>query len=177
MYTSRKWLGLATVMLIALALGGIAGIHQVRAAVPAAAGTVAGLQFGTAQHINQTVWSAFYDSHKDVYIGTDVSDKSQAAALHINYAPLLAKAGTNALSPMYLVKGRSAAGQIAVYGSEPPDPAYSPLWQEIIVQWKAGAKTVLLTSDNQINGLAKKGTLTKHTTSIVFNAPIVKVTK
>jgi len=178
MLRSRKTLALAGALSLALVAAGIFGSHQAQAAGAGsrhAAASMGGLQFGASQQLGQKVWSAYYDAHKDLYIGTDVSDKTQASAFHVNYAPALAKAGAGALSPMYFVKGRAAAGQIAVFGSEPPDPAYSPLWQEVIVQWKAGAKAVVLTSDNQILALAKKGKLTTHTTSIVFNAPIIKV--
>jgi hypothetical protein len=54
----------------------------------------------------------------------------------------------------YFIQGAAAAGQLAVFGSEPGEKDYNPLWEEKLVTWKAGAKPVLLTSDNQINALA-----------------------
>jgi hypothetical protein len=45
------------------------------------------------------------------------------------------------------------------------------------VTWKSGSTPVLLTSDNQINKLAKAGKLTMKTTTIVLNAPITHVGK
>ena len=42
-------------------------------------------------------------------------------------------------------------------GSEPGEADYNPLWEEFFVTWKAGATPVVLTSDNQINALAKAG--------------------
>lgn len=65
--------------------------------------------------------------------------------------------------------------QLAVFGSEPPDPSYSPLWQELMVTWKSGAKVVLLTSDNQILALRSKGQLKLKRTMVVLNAPSIKV--
>ena len=47
-----------------------------------------------------------------------------------------------------------------VLGSEPGETDYSPLWQTVIVQWKPGVTPQLLTSDNMILDLAKKGELT-----------------
>ena len=76
---------------------------------------------------------------------------------------------------MYFVKGRAAAGQIAVFGSEPGESDYSPLWREIWVTWKANAKPVLLVRDDQINSLAKAGKLTMKMTNIVLNAPVTSV--
>jgi hypothetical protein len=43
------------------------------------------------------------------------------------------------------------------------------------VTWKAGVTPVLLTSDNQINALAKTGKLTSQDAHIVLNAPITSV--
>jgi len=36
-------------------------------------------------------YAGYYDGHKDTYVVTDVSSKSQAAAMNINYSPPLAK--------------------------------------------------------------------------------------
>lgn len=146
--------------------------------VPLAAspvGLASRLNLGPAKNTSQITWEGFYDGHHDAYINTDVSDRSQAKSLHANFAPLLTHSGAGALSPMYFVKGRAAAGQIAVFGSEPGGSDYSPLWSEIIVRWKAGVKPVLLTKDDQIKTLAKAGKLTMQQNKIVLNAPIVGV--
>src|SRR5437762_5899899 len=52
---------------------------------------------------------------------------------------------------IYLVIGKAAHGQLAVFGSEPGEPSYSPLWDETDLTWKAGATPVLIKSDTQIN--------------------------
>jgi hypothetical protein len=62
-----------------------------------------------------------------------------------------------------------------VFGSQPGEVTYSPLWLETHVTWKSGASPVILTSDNQILALAKKGKLTVKKTNVVLNCPIVKV--
>ncbi|MGH2444281.1 MAG: cupredoxin domain-containing protein [Chloroflexota bacterium] len=139
------------------------------AAIPI--GSLGGLHLGAGRATLRPEWQGYYDGHKDAYVAGDVSNKAQARSMHINFASSLAHA--RPLSPMYFVKGRAANRQLAVFGSEPGKSDYSPLWQEVIVQWKNSAKPVLLIRDDQIKGLAKTGKLTMAMTHIVFNAPIV----
>jgi hypothetical protein len=156
-----------TAALVAATAAGLA-----TAAAYAAGGT---LRLGPAAHTAQVTYQGYYDSHKDAYLVTDISSKSQATALHVNYSAALgAVMGAPA---QYFVKGRAAAGQLAVFGSEPGEKDYNPLWEERFVTWNSGATPVLLTSDNQINGLAKAGRLTNKDAHIVLNAPITKVGK
>jgi hypothetical protein len=130
----------------------------------------------TAKTVSQPAVYGYYDGHVDTMLSTDVSNKAQATADHINYsAALLAQpAGKN--PALYMVSGPAAPNQPVVFGSEPGEDDYSPLWQEITVKWKAGVTPVLLKQDDQINALAGKGELTKTATPIVLNCPIVKVT-
>jgi hypothetical protein len=164
-----------------IALAGFAGALHVRAASPSAhtghtvrVPSLPGFQLGPWHSLTQHAWAGYYDGHKDTYINTDVSVKNQAKSLGINFSPVLMHS-MGASSPMYFVKGRAAAGQIAVFGSEPGESDYSPLWQEIWVTWKSGAKPVLLTKDDQIKALAKSGKLTMKMTSIILNSPITSV--
>jgi hypothetical protein len=121
------------------------------------------------------VYKGYYDHHIDTYVITDVSNKAQAASMHINYS---AQLGTvKALPLQYFVKGRAAAGQLTVWGSEPGEDNYSPLWEETWVTWKPGVTPVLLGQDDQINALAKAGKLTVTDAHIVLNAPILTVGK
>jgi hypothetical protein len=131
------------------------------------------LLLGPASHKGFNVYQGYYDSHKDGYLITDVSSKSQAKALHVNYSAALA--AVKGAPAQYFIQGRAAAGQIAVLGSEPGEADYNPLWEEFFVTWKAGATPVLLTSDNQINALAKAGKLTNRDAHIVLNAPVTSV--
>lgn len=144
-------------------------------AVPVALAAGSSLLLGPASNAQEPTYQGYYDGHKDTYLITDVSDKSQASALHINYSAALAT--FKGAPAQYFVQGRAASGQIAVFGSEPGKPDYNPLWVEVSVSWKSGSKPVLLTSDNQINALAKSGKLTLKTTAIVLNAPITHVGK
>lgn len=121
------------------------------------------------------MFRGFYDSHKDVYVVTDVSSKAQARALGINFSAALAT--VKRAPAQYFIVGRAASGQLAVFGSQPGETNYNPLWGEMTVKWKAGVTPVMLTSDNQINALAKKGKLTVRDAHIVLNAPITKVAK
>jgi hypothetical protein len=73
------------------------------------------------------------------------------------------------------VQGKAASGQLAVFGSQPGEPTYSPIWKETILTWKASATPVLIKSDTQINQLEKKGGLSERGTSIRLNCPIIKI--
>ena len=128
---------------------------------------------GTPTMATQHVYTGYYDHHLDSYLLTDVSNKSQASAMHINYSKEI---GTvKGLPLQYFVKGRAAKGQLTVFGSEPGEPDYNPLWEEIWVTWKPGVKPVLLGRDDQINSLVKAGKLTMKDAHIVLNAPILAV--
>ena len=139
--------------------GTMAGTMAVTAALLAAAASAApALRLGPATHSSLAVYQGYYDGHKDGYLITDVSSKSQASSWHVNFAPVLK--GAASAPPQYFVVGRAAAGQIAVFGSEPGKPDYNPLWDEIFVTWKAGVTPVLLVKDDQIKALAKAHKLT-----------------
>jgi hypothetical protein len=102
-----------------------------------------------------------------------VSTKAGARMMGVNYSARLAP--IKGLPEIYLVEGKAAPGQLAVFGSEPGEKTYSPLWAETILTWKAGAKPIVLKSDTQINAVEKKGTLTERDGHTVLNCPIVKV--
>jgi hypothetical protein len=117
----------------------------------------------------------YYDAHKDSYVITDVSSKSQAAALHINYSAAIGS--VKGAPRQFFIMGKAAPGQITVWGSEPGESDYNPLWEEIFVTWKPGVTPVVLKSDNQIDSLQKAGKLTETDAHIVLNAPITHVGK
>lgn len=123
----------------------------------------------------QPVYKGYYDHHLDTYLITDTSSKSQAQAMHVNYSAELKAA--KGLPDQYFVRGPAAHGQLTVFGSEPGESDYNPLWDEVWVTWKKGAKPVLLGQDDQIKELVKKGELTMKDAHIVLNAPILKVGK
>ena len=132
-----------------------------------------GPRMGPSTSITRPAFRGYYDGHKDTYLNTDVSSNAEAALMHINYS---AKIGTvKGLPEIYLVQGRAASGQLAIFGSEPGEANYSPLWSETILTWKAGATPVVLKSDTQINAVEKKGMLTERDAHVVLNCPIIKV--
>jgi hypothetical protein len=155
-----------TLALAAIAVAGTAAV--------ATAGS-GPLMLGPATPHAQPTFKAYYDGHKDTYLVTDVSSKAQATALHINYSAEIGRA--KGLPAQYFVRGKAAAGQLSVFGSEPGESDYNPLWEEFFVTWKASSKPVLLVKDDQITALAKKGKLTLRDAHIVLNAPITKVGK
>ncbi len=115
----------------------------------------------------------YYDAHKDVVVVTDAFPKPAAGMFDANFAPSLSVVKPASQPAWYVVHGKAAAGQLAVLGSEPGESDYSPLWRTVIVTWKPGVTPRVLTSDNMILSLAKKGELTTKFTSFVVNATVV----
>jgi hypothetical protein len=132
---------------------------------------------GPQTTVKRPAFHGYYDGHKDTYLNTDVSDKAEAKSMHINYAPVLKSVPLASAPEIYLVQGKAAAGQLAVFGSEPGEKSYSPVWKETILTWKSSAKPVLITSDTQVDKLETKAMLTERATSIRLNCPIIKVGK
>jgi hypothetical protein len=155
---------------------GVALFSASAGAQPSAARS-SGMGMGTPTMISQKAFQGYYDGHKDTYLNTDVSDKAEAAAMHINYAPLLKTVPLASAPEIYLVRGKAAPGQLAVFGSEPGEPSYSPVWKETMLTWKSNATPVLITSDTQIDRLEQRGLLSERATSIRLNCPIVRVGK
>ena len=131
------------------------------------------MMMGPTHSIKQTSFKGYYDAHFVTYLSTDISNKAEAKMMHINYSASLGK--VKGLPEIYLVQGRSAPGQLAVFGSEPGEPDYSPLWDETLLTWKPGATPVLIKSDTQINKIEKTGKLTERDGGAVLNCPIIKV--
>jgi hypothetical protein len=136
-----------------------------------------GPRMGPSSTISRPAFAGYYDGHKDIYLSTDVSDKAEANAMHINYAPALKAVPLASAPEIYLVQGKAASRQLAVFGSQPGEASYSPIWKETLLIWKASATPVLITSDTQIDQLEKKGVLAERATSIRLNCPIIKVAK
>jgi hypothetical protein len=130
---------------------------------------------GPSAKVLRPAFHGYYDGHKDTYLSTDVSSKAQATAMHVNFSATIGKVKGN--PEIYLVEGRAAPGQLAIFGSEPGEATYSPLWDETLLHWKAGATPVLITSDTQIDKIEKTGKLTKTDPHVVLNCPIIKVGK
>ena len=156
-----------------LELAAAAGVVAAAVTAVASAATPTMLDLGPATNATAKTYVGYYDGHKDTYVVTDTSNKGQATAMHLNYsAPLAQVKGAPA---QYFIEGKAAPGQIAVFGSEPGESDYNPLWDELVVTWKPGATPVLLVRDDQINGLAKEGKLTVTDVHVVINAPITNV--
>jgi len=155
-----------TVFIAAVALALAAGATY--AATP-------GLILGPASTAKTRDFKGFYDGHKDTFLITDVSNKAQATAWKANYSAAIGR--VKGAPAQYFVSGAAAKGQLSVFGSEPGEADYNPLWEEFIVTWKPGAKPVLLVKDDQIKSLAKAKKLTLKDAHIVLNAPITKVGK
>jgi hypothetical protein len=133
------------------------------------------LSLGPSSTVKTHAFKGYYDGHKDTFLATDVSNKAQATSLHINFSRAIGK--VKGAPAQYFVRGKAAHGQLSVFGSEPGESDYNPLWEEFFVTWKAGEKPVLLVKDDQIKSLAKSKKLTLKDAHVVLNAPITKVAK
>lgn len=154
----------------------VSGLALLATAAAVAVASAGGLpNIGKSKMTSEPVYKGYYDHHVDTYVITDISSKSQAAAMHVNYSAAIGK--EKRLPLQYFVKGRAASGQLTVFGSEPGESDYNPLWEEVWVTWKSGVKPVLLGRDDQINALAAKGKLTMKDAHVVLNAPILTVGK
>jgi hypothetical protein len=148
------------------------GFGLLAAAAAIAAASTGGLpNIGTAKMTAQPVYKGYYDHHIDTYLITDVSSKAQASALHVNYSAELK--AVKGLPEQYFVRGRAAKGQLTIFGSEPGESNYNPLWEEVWVTWKKGVKPVLIAKDDQVDALKKQGKVTEKDAHIVLNAPIL----
>lgn len=152
---------------------GVGTLVVLSVVVATAAGMQPGLQLGPVHHASEASYLGYYDGHKDTFLVTDTSNKTQARQMGINFSAELA-AVKNA-PRQFFVGGKAAKGQLSVFGSEPGESDYNPLWEEIAVTWKPGVKPILLVRDDQIDKLAKQGKLTEHDLHIVLNAPITRV--
>src|SRR5947207_5771813 len=103
-------------------------------AAVAASAYAAEPMMGPTHTISQKAFKGYYDGHFVTYLSTDISSKTEARTMHINYSASIGK--VKGLPEIYLVKGRAATGQLAVFGSEPGEADYSPLWAETILTWK-----------------------------------------
>jgi len=129
----------------------------------------------TAKTINQPVIYGYYDAHVDSMLSTDVSSKPQATANRINYSAALSARPAKTFPALYMISGHAAPNQPVVFGTEPGETDYSPLWDEVSVKWKPGVAPVLLVKDDQIKALVASGKLTMTPTPVILNCPIVSV--
>jgi hypothetical protein len=134
-----------------------------------------GAAIPSAKTIARPVVYGYYDGHVDTMLSTDVTSKTQASSQHINYSAALALQPAGKFPALYMVSGRAAPNQPVVFSTEPGESDYTPLWDETTVRWKPGATPVLLVRDDQIKALAAQGKLTIHSTGVILNCPIVKV--
>jgi hypothetical protein len=130
---------------------------------------------GPMSHIRQAAMHGFYDGHKDTFLSTDVSSKAEARQEHINFSSDLGKVPMARTDDIYLFQGPAAAGQLPVFGSEPGESDYTPLWHEDIITWEAGVTPTVLKSDTAIESAVKQGRVTELESHVILNCPIVKV--
>jgi hypothetical protein len=159
-----------TVLALAVAALGVAS------ALSAARGGM-GPGMGPMTSTMRPAFHGFYDGHKDTFLSTDVSDAAQAKEMHVNFSASLTRVPMGASDDIYLFVGTAAAGQLPVFGSEPGEKDYTPLWHENLITWKAGMTPTMLKSDTAVAAAVKAGKVTERATHIILNCPIVHVAK
>jgi hypothetical protein len=130
---------------------------------------------GPMTRVVRPAMHGFYDGHKDTFLNTDVSNRAQAREMHINFSAMLGKVPMSDTEAIFFFQGRAAARQLPVFGSEPGESDYTPIWHEHIVTWKAGVTPTVLKSDDDINAAVKQGKVTDTEPGIILNCPIIKV--
>lgn len=162
---------LATLVAALAVLGG--GVAGAGAAMPAMMG---GMSLGTMSSTSMHRYTGWYDSHKDTFLLLSASTKPAATALRVTYAPGLA--GIKGAPPIYIFSGAGASGQAPVFGlTEPGKAGYTPIWEELVVKWKAGVTPTPFVLDDDITAAAKAGKLTITDAHVLIDAPIVTVGK
>src|SRR6187200_3685972 len=99
-----------------------AAMLALTAGVTAAA--TGGLLLGPASTAKARDFKGYYDGHKDTFLVTDVSNKAQARALHVNFSREIGK--VKSAPAQYFVRGKAVRGQLSVFGSEPGEADYNP---------------------------------------------------
>src|SRR5438309_602365 len=115
-------------VLFALAAAACSGASSSGASSPSSAKPPAPIP--TKKTVSRPVTYGYYDGHVDKMLSTDVTSKSQAGSLHINYSAALNTAPAKAFPALYMVSGRAAPNQPVVFSTEPGEADYSPLWDE-----------------------------------------------
>lgn len=125
----------------------------------------------------------WHDGKKDLYIQTEASDPSVAAAQKINFVPQLANAidaPNGAVDDIYVFTNSTQKDQYNILPSEPKpvgpdnrDTSYSPLWQVSNVTWKDKVKQRTLRSEAEVKDAESKGLVSVAKTRIVLNCPVV----
>ncbi|MDE2430190.1 MAG: hypothetical protein KGM99_15820 [Burkholderiales bacterium] len=128
--------------------------------------------------------SGWYQGHRVFYISTDMSDQSMSRQTGTNYAPRLANAlratvpgQPSAVDRVYKF-AEQAQGSVFASAPEPvgyrsASNAYTPLWVVYMVNWRAGAETRILHSEEEILDAEEKQLLTLTPTKIIVNCPII----
>ena len=80
----------------------VAGATLALAATAGNAATAAGPVMGSAKTTSRPAFQGYYDGHKDTYLNTDVSSKSDAAMMHVNYSAVLNSTLTSKLTNQLL---------------------------------------------------------------------------
>src|SRR5438445_563940 len=129
----------ASGLVVLLALAAAACSKSTTSSAPAASSATAAPPIPTATTITEPVTYGYYDGHVDTMLSTDVSDKTQAATSHINYSVALLTQPASKFPSLYMITSPAAPNQPVVFGTEPGESDYSPLWQEVTVKWQPGA--------------------------------------
>jgi hypothetical protein len=130
--------------------------------------------------------SGWYEGQVVHYVTTDVSDAALAAELGVNSVPRLADAlgppgrgnsGRGAVERIYRIanfeQGSVLPSAPVPTGPDNRDRAYSPVWNFVMVTWRAGATPRTLKSEEDILLAQEQGNVQLQATRIVVNCPVI----
>lgn len=138
----------------------------------------------TALSVSLPLSPGWFDGQPVFYITTEVSDAAVAREKGAIFTPRLADAlpvaGSGQRNPTDRVYAVMNFDQAPVFASAPlpvgpdnRDEAYTPLWQMVMVSWRAGATPRALRSQEEVLAASEARQLDLTLTRVVLNCAIV----
>jgi hypothetical protein len=138
---------------------------------------------GMSQNLTPPV-KGLYNGKEIQFIHTEASEPQVAAMLTRMMGPKvlvvasLAQVPADLLADVYVftsgVKGDGPFGfQVDVFDSVPGDARYTPLRSVVLVAWRDGVSTRVMSSVQEIRAALDKGEVTVRRPGVVVNMPII----
>ena len=172
-----KFLGVCAATITALTTPGIAKAQQ-RVTIPQGS-----ISYEDDPKVVLPLVICWHDGKKDLYIQTEASDPTIAAAQEVNYVPRLSNAidaPNGAVDDIYVFTNSTQTDQYNILPSEPKpvgpnnrDPDYTPIWQVSKVTWKDGVHQRTIKSETEVLDAEAKGFVIIEKTRAVVNCPVI----
>ncbi len=127
---------------------------------------------GSFGFVTMKLHKGSFDAKDVYYVRTDASDQAFAKTEKLVYVPKLATLNREGISGAVYLFDSAAAGQAAVFSSEPGQDGFTPAWTVRRVRWQTEPKSVR--SVREILDAERSGALTVETTNTVVNFSMIK---